>query len=63
MPRPGNQASLRNQVLLRYSCLITGILMALLFLTVLITCRLTGFPVAEEYGANSAEQAAEQIGG
>jgi len=33
--------------LLRYSCLITGVLVTLLFLILLITCRTTGFPVAE----------------
>jgi hypothetical protein len=32
--------------LLRYSCLIFGILLALLFLTLLITCRVTGLPIS-----------------
>jgi hypothetical protein len=31
---------------LRYSCLIFGILLALLFLTLLITCRVTGLPIS-----------------
>ena len=34
--------------MLRYSCLIIGILVALLFLATLITCRLSGRPFAEE---------------
>jgi hypothetical protein len=29
----------------RYGCLILGILMSLLFLAALVTCRIRGFPV------------------
>ena len=33
--------------MLRYSCLIIGVLAVLLLLVSLITCRLSGFPIAE----------------
>ena len=38
--------------MLRYSCLIIGVLGVLVFLFSLITCRLTGFPLSE--GAEAA---------
>ena len=34
--------------MLRYSCLILGVLVVLVLLLALITCRLTGFPLSEE---------------
>ena len=43
----GTYSTLRDSELFRYSCLIIGILLALLFITLLITCRLSGFPFAE----------------
>ena len=35
--------------------------MAVLFLTLLITCRITGLPFAEEYGTNTPALAGEQL--
>ena len=40
--------------MMRYSCLIVGVLLALIMLTALLTCRLTGFPVSEQSGAGPA---------
>jgi hypothetical protein len=39
--------------MLRYSCLVIGVLLALLVLTALLTCRLTGFPVSDQPGAGT----------
>ena len=38
---------MRISALLRYSCLIVGVLAVLLLLISLITCRLSGFPISE----------------
>ena len=40
-------ALIKDTALLRYSCLIIGVLATLLFLSLLVTCRITGLPFAE----------------
>ena len=39
--------------MLRYSCLIIGILLVLIILLGLVTCRTTGFPVSMSGDTNS----------
>ena len=46
--------------MLRYSCLIIGILLGLLLLSSMITCRLTGFPLAEESGIRHQQTSRQQ---
>ena len=43
--------------MMRYSCLVIGVLFALIVLTAQLTCRLTGFPVSEQSEAGSTEPA------
>jgi hypothetical protein len=47
--------------MLRYSCLVIGVLLALLVLTALLTCRLTGFPVSGQSGAGLTEPAGHRL--
>ncbi len=48
--------------LARWSCLVFGVLFALLFLVGLITCRVSGFPFSDVAGPGSERPAAGEIG-
>tara|TARA_B100000315_G_scaffold205501_1_gene199270 strand:+ start:62 stop:259 length:198 start_codon:yes stop_codon:yes gene_type:complete len=48
--------------MLRYSCLVIGVLFALIVLTALLTCRLTGFPVSGQPGAGPTEPSSHELG-
>ncbi len=47
--------------MMRYSCLVIGVLFALIVLTALLTCRLTGFPVSEQSETGSTEPARQGL--
>jgi hypothetical protein len=42
--------------MLRHSCLVIGVLLAVVVLTALLTCRLTGFPASNQPGAGPSSQ-------
>ena len=44
--------------MLRWPCLITGILVTLLFLVLLVSCRVTGLPFSEEVAVSAPASAA-----
>lgn len=42
--------------MLRYGCLIAGILFFVVFLGLLVTCRLTGLPLSQHHGMDLPAQ-------
>ena len=47
--------------MLRYSCLIIGVLFAIMLLLALVTCRLTGLPLSDEAGAAAQRQSVQIV--